>query len=76
MLISENVSFFATVVGKVYMSDWRYYWCNLSIKERYDESHGKGMLWTINLMKKLYNNQILHKKMTSYEEKIVSNIII
>ena len=47
------------------------YWCNLSAKEWSDKSHIKGMLWTINLLKKLLNDKDKdnNKNMTSYEKK-------
>ena len=51
LLISGDLAFFATVVGKVNMSGRWCYWCNLSAKEWSDKSYIKGMLWTINLLK-------------------------
>ena len=39
LLISGDLSFFATVVGKVNMSGCWCHWCNLSAKECSDRSH-------------------------------------
>ena len=51
-LISGDLAFFATVVGKVNISGCWHHWCNVSVKEWSDKSHTKGMLWTIDLLKK------------------------
>ena len=51
ILISEDLVFFATAVGKVNMSGC---WChqrNLSAKEWYNKSHTKEMLWSVDLLK-------------------------
>ena len=51
------------------MSSYWYHWCNLPSKEWLNEYHSKGMLWTIDLMKKSLNNQKINEKMTPYERK-------
>ena len=51
ILISSDLVFFATVVGKVNMSGCRYNWCNLSAKEWSEKPHAKGMLWAVYLLK-------------------------
>ena len=53
ILISGDLAFFATSVGKVNMSGCWCHWCNLSAKEWSDKTHTKGMLWTIDLFKKI-----------------------
>ena len=45
------------------------HWCNLSAKEWSDKSHIKGMLWTIDLLKKSLNDKDNNENMTSYEKK-------
>ena len=50
-------------------------WCTLSAKECLDESHTKGMIWTIDLMKKSLNGQIGNEKITSYEKKYVKTLL-
>ena len=52
LLISGDLAFFATVVGKVDMSGCWCHWCNLSAKEWSDKSYIKGMLWTIDVLNK------------------------
>ena len=52
LLISGDLSFSAIIVGKVNMSGCWCHWCNLSPKEWSNKSHTKGMLWTIDLLKK------------------------
>ena len=69
ILISGDLVFFATVVGKVNMSDYQVDWCNLSAREWSDKSHAKIMLWTVDLLKKLLKYKIVNKDMTSYEKK-------
>ena len=77
LLISGDLAFFATVVGKVNMSGCWCHWCNLSAKEWSDKSHIKGMSWTIHLLKKLCNDKDNNESMTSYEKKgSVKKIII
>ena len=44
ILISDDLAFFTTVVGKVNMSNCTYYWCNVSAKEWSDKSHAKRIL--------------------------------
>ena len=51
VLISGDLAFFATVVGKVNMSGYWYHWSNLSAQEQSDKSHAKGILWTVDLLK-------------------------
>ena len=43
-LISRDLAFFATVVGKVNMSGCWCHWCTLSAKGWSNRSHTKGML--------------------------------
>ena len=45
------------------------HWCNLSPKEWSNKSHTKGMLWTIDLLKKSFNDKENNESMTSYEKK-------
>ena len=52
LLISGDLEVFATVVGKVNISGCWCHWCNLSSKDWSDKSHIKGILWTIDLLKK------------------------
>ena len=47
LLISGDLAFFATIIGKVKMSGCWCHWCKLSAKEWSYKSHIKGMLWTI-----------------------------
>ena len=49
------------------MSDCWCNWCNLSSKEWSDKSHGKGLLYTIELMKESLNDQKINEQMTPYE---------
>ena len=65
ILISGDLAFFATVVGKVNISDCWCHWCNLSIKEWSDKAHAKDMLWSVDLLKKSLNDKIVNKDMTS-----------
>ena len=51
ILISRDLVYFTTVVGKFNISSCWYHWCNLSSKEWSDESHSKETLWIIDLMK-------------------------
>ena len=53
------------------MSSCWCHWCNLSVKEWSDKSHIKGMLWTIDLLKKSLNDKDNNENMTSYEKKVV-----
>ena len=53
LLISGDLAYFATIVGKVNMSGCWCHWCNLSPQEWSNKSHTKGMLWTIDLLKKI-----------------------
>ena len=54
LLISEDLAFFATVVGKVNRSGCCCHWCNLSPFEWENIHHEKGTLWTIDLMKNVF----------------------
>ena len=53
LLISEDLTFFATVVGKVNKSGCWCCWCNLSAKEWPDKLYTEGMLWIVDLLKKI-----------------------
>ena len=76
ILISSDLAFFATVVGKINMSGCWCHQCILSAKGWSEKSLTTGMLWSINLLKKYFDDQILNKKLTSYEEKVVLKIVI
>ena len=65
LLISRDLAFFATVIGKVNMSGC---WCNLSAKYWSDKYHIKGMIWTIDLFKQSLSDKDNNKNMTSYED--------
>ena len=54
LLISGDLAYFATIVGKVNMSGCWCHWCNLSPLEWSNKSHTKGMLWTVDLLKKSF----------------------
>ena len=69
LLISGDLAYFATIVGKVNMSGCWCHWCNLSAKEWSDKSHIKGMLWTIDLLKKSFNDKENNVNKTRYEKK-------
>ena len=73
ILISGDIPYFATAVRIVNMSVCWCDWCTLSTKECLDESHTKGMLWTIDLMKKSLNDQIVNEKITSYEKNMLKH---
>ena len=61
LLISGDLAYFATIVGKVNMSGNWCHWCNLSPLEWSNKSHTKGMLWTVDLLKK--NHSMIKKTM-------------
>ena len=72
LLISGDLAFFATVVGKVNRSGCWCHWCNLSPFEWENIHHEKGTLWTIDLMKKCLHDQ-LNNNMTANEKKVLIN---
>ena len=51
ILISRDLVYFTTVVGKFNISSCWHHWCNFSSKEWSDESHSQETLWIIDLMK-------------------------
>ena len=69
LLISGDLAFFATVVGKVNRSGCWCHWCNLSPLEWENTNHEKGMLWTIELIKKKFDEQLVNTKMTANEKR-------
>ena len=54
LLISVDLAFFTTVVGKVNRSSCWWHWYNLSPFDWENISHEKAILWTIDLMKNLF----------------------
>ena len=54
ILISGYLAYVATVVAKFNIPGCWCQWCSLLSKEWSDEYHSKGMLWTIDLMKKIF----------------------
>ena len=53
LLISGDLLYFSTIVRKVNMSSCWCHWCNLSPFEWKHIHHEKGILWTIDLIKKV-----------------------
>ena len=51
------------------MSDCWCHWSNLSAKKLSGKTHTKEMVRTICLLKKSLDDQILNKKLTSYEKR-------
>ena len=69
LLISVDLAFFATVVGKVNMSGCLCHWCNLSPKEWSDKSHIKSDVMDNRFIKKIFNDKENNESMTYYEKK-------
>ena len=69
ILISGDLAFFATVVGKKNMSGKWCHWCNLSVAEWEDCDHEKGDMWSIQLMKDNLKEQQINLDMTQNEKK-------
>ena len=76
LLISGNLVFFATVVGKINRSGCWCYWCNLSPFEWGNIHYEKGTLWAIDLMKKYLHTQVDNNNMTANEKKGINQPLL
>ena len=52
------------------------HWCNLSPSEWENNNHEKGILWTIDLMKKSLNEQFNNNNMTANENKGINQPLV
>ena len=69
ILISGDLAFFATIVGKNNMSGHWCHWCMLSPSEWENCDHEKGDKWTVQLIKDNLERQLINPDMTPYEKK-------
>ena len=69
ILISGDLAFFATIVGKNNMSGHWCHWCMLSPSEWENCDHEKGDKWTIQLIKYNLKKQLTYLDMVPYEKK-------
>ena len=69
ILISGDLAFFATIVGKNNMSGHWCHWCMLSPPEWENCDHEKGNKWSIQLIKDNLKKQFSNLDMTPYDKK-------
>ena len=69
ILISGDLVFFATIVGKNNMSGHWCHWCMLSPLEWENCDHDKGNKWSIQLIKDNLKKQFSNLDMTPYDKK-------